>query len=206
MINDSILDKFNCKLQELDNFLTILCNNNLAPQQIIDTIRNLEKIDDINVSSNSTTTNQLRDKKRKTKFTNSKIKFVKLPLERISNRHSKLRKRTELKSDQEKRLRVCCDKLKKYKFFKTRRENVDKKILRFMKIHIKSSNTITRTPFLNDFIKNKFNVPYKEGSHVYNSVSYSYLSFLHSHAELTQVYKSLMLNSFDYVYDSLVEN
>lgn len=202
MIQDNILNSFNLKLMELDNFLSFLCNNSINPEHNSKNSNHIEVNEILSKYHNHLT--EIRVSKSKIEHPNSKIELDKLL---TKNKNSQIdKKSSKAIKRNKKRLRVSCDKLKKYKYFKTRRENIDKKLLRFMKIHIKESITIAKTPFLIDFIENKFNVPYNNGYNKFNSVSYSYLKFLHSNGELSKVYKDLMLNHFEFVFDSLINN
>ena len=204
MMQDSLLNTFILKLIELDNFLTSLCDNTKESEHaLIDSNQYINKKEERSIYPRHLT--NIKVKKRKAKNTNSKIDLVKLQIKSRDNEHIDKRRSNAIKMKQ-RRLRVSCDKLQKYKYFKTRRENIDKKLLRFMKTHIRESKTIQKTPFLTDFIENKFNVPYTNGCKIFSSVSYSYLRFLHSNWELSKVYKDLMVNHGEFVFDSLINN
>lgn len=105
-----------------------------------------------------------------------------------------------------KRFRTNCEKLNEYKFKLLKRENVDKKILKYVRKYIKANPSYFKNEFLYEFATNHYNPPFvSEKRNVnFKSLNYTYLKWLLNKDEIFRVILEIMEQRFDSLFETLV--
>jgi hypothetical protein len=106
-----------------------------------------------------------------------------------------------------KRFRSCCIKQAEYKFKILKRENVDKKIMKFVKKYIKTNTYYLKNEFLSEFTANHYNPPFSSSKRnvVFKSLNYTYLKWLFAKEEFYQVFLEIMDTKFYALFDTLIK-
>lgn len=187
------IEEIQMHLDKLDQFLSMICN----------------------VSNENTSTNSNEGFIHPQLINNGYKKhnrIFSIKLDTFKNAEErKISKENELSQENEnanalKRFRTNCEKLNEYKFKYLKRENVDKKILKFVRKYIKSNPSYFKNDFLYEFSSNNYNPPFTSTKRnvIFKSLNFSYLKWLMSKDEIYQIILEIMELRFDSLLESLV--
>lgn len=172
------LDKF---LESIDEFLTIICNNPIVPNKTNDKIP----------SSSS---------KNESLSLISTISEVVYPYSTIENKSIKFSTSSSNTKNNERRIKQY-----KFKFFK--RENIDKKLIRCLKLYLRKNSNRYKSKFIDEFLMNKYTTPCVANDVIhFNSINYKYIKWIFSHIEMRNTLQDFINDELEQFVNTMSAN
>ena len=168
-------------LNSIDDYLTSICGNPLDKQQYTDNsaLNNLNKE---NLHQASTASEAI------------------IPYKAIENKLLKFSNSRSTKKIEERRL-----KLYKFKYFK--RENIDKKLIRSLKLYLRKYSNRFKSTFIDQFLANKYTTPCIVNDELqFNSINYKYLKWLFSYKEIRDAFQEFVDDELEQFVYSMASN
>jgi hypothetical protein len=98
-------------------------------------------------------------------------------------------------------------KLKHYKFVNFKRENIDKKLVRSLKLYLRNKSSVYKSSFIDDFLMNKYTTPCIVNKELhFNSINYKYIQWLLSHKEMREALQEFINDELEQFVNLMAKN
>ncbi len=168
-------------LKSIDDYLAKVCSKSVETDQCI-----VDKLTNANTDKNdqglSSFFSKVEIDKTIEKYTNN---FSTLP---ITKKHNER-------------------KLKHYKFVNFKRENIDKKLVRSLKLYLRNKLSVYKSNFIDEFLMNKYTTPCIVNNELhFNSINYKYIQWLLSHKEMREALQEFINDELEQFVNLMAKN